>query len=242
MSDDFKNLLDPVVFAEKILNFKPFPYQAQLLRDPAKKIVVCAGKQVGKSTTIAVKAIHFAVTNPRTVSLIVSATRRMSMLMSDKILEFIENTVLSRSVRGKKRRTKIMFSNGSWIKILPSGRDGRTLRGITAHLVLLDEAALMPVRVVENVIFPMLEATDGICWMLSTPEGNDHTFYRVWNSPEWSKYHWPTHLNPLVSPKFLEEQRRIIGEERYKITYLAERCGSSPTSENTTRGGKPHAD
>jgi Terminase-like family. len=121
-----------------------------------------------------------------------------------------------------RSRTRIRFSNGSWIIALPCGRFGHSLRGFTAHLIILDEAAFIPVEVIENVVFPMLATTDGYCWMLSTPWGTDHTFYRAWNSPDWSKHHWPTSVNPLVKPEFLEEQRRLIGEERFRIEYLAE--------------------
>jgi len=218
---EIEELLDPVNFAKYILNFEPFPYQVQLLRDPSKRIIVCAGRQVGKSTTIAVKAIHFAVTHPRTTTLIVSATLRQSMLMFDKILEHVETSILRKSVRYKSR-TRIRFNNGSWIIALPCGRYGHTLRGFTAHLIILDEAAFMPTEVIENVVLPMLATTDGACWMLSTPWGTDHTFYKAWHSPDWSKYHWPTSVNPLVKPEFLEEQRRLIGEERFRIEYMAE--------------------
>ncbi|MEM4273921.1 MAG: terminase family protein [Candidatus Caldarchaeum sp.] len=192
-----------------------------MLKDGSKRIVICAGRQVGKSTTIAVKAIHFAVTNPGTTSLIVSASLRQSMLMFDKILDFIDSSVLRRS-QTYRSRTRVRFTNRSWIIALPSGRYGSTLRGHTAHLIIIDEAAFIPVEVIENVVFPMLATTDGACWMLSTPWGIDHTFYRVWNSPDWSKHHWPSSVNPLIHPEFLEEQKRLIGEERFRMEYLAE--------------------
>jgi hypothetical protein len=143
------------------------------------------------------------------------------MLMFDKILDFIEAGPLRRSVK-YRTRTRVKFSNGSWIIALPSGRYGHTLRGHTAHLIILDEAAFIPIEVIENVVFPMLATTNGDCWMLSTPWGTDHTFYRAWNSPDWSKHHWPTSVNLLVSPQFLEEQKGLIGEERFRIEYLAE--------------------
>ena len=218
---DVKELLDPVEFARKVLKWQPFPYQEKLLRDESKRIVICAGRQVGKSTTIAVKAIHFAATNPKTTTLIVSATLRQSMLMFDKITGFIETSQLRKSVR-YRTRTRIHFSNRSWLIALPCGRYGHSLRGFTADLAVLDEAAFMPAEAIENVVFPMLATTDGTCWMLSTPWGTDHPFFRAWNSPDWSKYHWPTSANPLVKPEFLEEQRQLIGEERFKLEYLAE--------------------
>lgn len=213
---------DPVFFAEKILSFSPFEYQKQLLRDKSKRIIICAGRQIGKTTTIAVKAIHFAVTNPKTTTLIVSATLRQSILMFQKILDFIETSILKKSVVYKSR-TKIRFSNMSEIIALPCGRYGTGLRGHTAHLIILDEAAFMPEEVITNVVFPMVSTTNGSIWMLSTPWGTDHIFYKVWVSGiDWSKYHFPSSVSPLISKEFLDEQRRLIGEERFAIEYLAE--------------------
>jgi len=47
---------DPVEFAVSVLDWRPFPYQEELLADESKRICVCAGRQTGKSTTVAVKA------------------------------------------------------------------------------------------------------------------------------------------------------------------------------------------
>jgi len=93
---------DPVLFSRLVLGFKPFKYQEELLRDEGKRIIVCAGRQVGKSTTIAAKAIHYASTNPDTVTLIVSATLRQSMLLFQKIMNFIDSSILRSSL---ERRT-----------------------------------------------------------------------------------------------------------------------------------------
>jgi len=213
---------DIVFFAEKILNFKPFPYQKQILLDNNKRIIICAGRQIGKTTIIAVKAIYFAVTNPRTTTLIVSATLRQSMLMFQKIVEFVESSILKQSVV-YKTRTQIIFSNHSKIIALPCGRFGTTLRGHTAHLIILDEAAFMPEEVITNVVMPMISTTDGALWLLSTPWGTDHIFYKIWVSGEdWSKYHFPSSVNPLIKKEFLEEQKKLIGEELFAIEYLAE--------------------
>ena len=52
--------------------------------------------------------------------------------------------------------------------------------------------------------------------MLSTPWDKDHIFYRAFSDAKgWSVYHLPSSANPLISKEFLEEQRRLIGKERY---------------------------
>lgn len=213
---------DAVFFARNVLGFEPFPYQEQLLRDPSKRIVACMGRQTGKSTTIAGKAVWFAAAHPGMTTLVVSATMRQSMLMMDKILAGIDGSaVLKRSV-AYRARTRVRFFNGSWIIALPCGRYGHTLRGHTAHLIILDEAAFIPEDVVANVVLPMVSTTDGWVWMISTPWDKDHIFFKAFSDTgEWSVYHLPSSVNPLIKPGFLEEQRRLIGEERFQMEYEA---------------------
>ena len=191
------------------------------MRDKSKRIVVCAGRQTGKSTIIAAKALHFAVTNPKVTVLIVSSTLRQSMLMFDKILSYVDSSPLIKKSVKYRSRTRIRFSNGSMIIALPCGRYGHSLRGHTAHLVIMDEAAFMPEEVISNVILPMISTTDGYAWMLSTPWDQDHIFWKAYESDSWSKHHWSTDMNPLVTKEFLEEQKKLIGEERFMIEYMA---------------------
>jgi len=212
---------DAAVFAEEILDVKLYPYQAEILRDRSRRIVVCGGRQVGKTFMAAVKALHFASTNPRTTTLIISATHRQSRHVLSKIINLIQDSILSKSVR-RLGRDRVYLSNGSMILALPSGRFGHGIRGYTAHLVILDEAAFIHEEVITRAVLPMLSATGGTCWMLSTPWDRRHIFYRVYQSRHWSSYHLPSTLNPLISREFLEEQRNLIGEERFRAEYLAE--------------------
>lgn len=215
-------LNDPVTFSKLILSFNPFEYQEKLLRDESKRICACMGRQTGKSTTISAKAIHFAITNSNTTTLIVSATLRQSMLMFDKMLSFIEINELIRSYIAYRSRTRIQLKNGSWIIALPCGRTGATLRGHTAKLIILDEAAFIPEEVINNAVLPMIATTNGNVWMLSTPYDREHIFYRAFNDPTWSIYHLPSSVNPLISKEFLEEQKRLVGETNYKQEYEAQ--------------------
>ena len=62
----------PVEFGIKILGFNPTSYQAKLLEDKGKRIVVVWPRQSGKTTTLAVRMIWYAATHPGTTSLIVA--------------------------------------------------------------------------------------------------------------------------------------------------------------------------
>ncbi len=213
---------DPVVFAKHILGFSPLPYQEDILHNDSGRLIAICGRQVGKSTTAAVKLIHFAVTHPKTTSIIVSATLRQSIETFDKVRVLVDSSIVRRSVT-RLGRTQVFFSNGSRIICLPSGRYGTTLRGLTVHFAVVDEAAFIYPEVIESVIFPMLATTQGRIWLLTTPWDRDHITYKAFSSwPKESVYHFPSSINPFITPEFLEEQRALIGEERFNQEYLAQ--------------------
>ncbi len=217
---DIEILKDPMRFAREVLGFEPFDHQAKIMQDSSKRIVVCAGRQAGKSACVAAKAIHFALSSEKTNTLIVSASLRQSMLMFEKILSLLESKLSS--LIAYKSRIRIRLSNGSSIIALPSGRYGHTLRGFTADLVIIDEAAFVPEEVITNSVLPMLATTNGSCWMLSTPYDKNHIFYKAFNTQNWSVYHLPSSVSPLISKQFLEEQRQLVGELRFVQEYEAQ--------------------
>ena len=212
----------PSTFCRAMLDFKPFPYQVQMLEDPSKRIVVCAARRVGKSLVMAAKALWFAFTHAGTSTLVVASTQRQSMLMFDKMLSLMaDNTLLQESIR-RRTRTILEFTNGSRIIALPCGRNGRTLRGETADLIIVDEAAFVPEEVILPVLMPMLATTNGTMILLSTPYDKGHFFFRAFSSPQWSKYRFKTSDNPLVKQEYLEMQREMLGEKRFRQEYEAE--------------------
>lgn len=213
-------MCDPLLLSKELLGFDPFGYQAKILNDSSKRIIVCAGRQVGKSICVAAKAIHFAICNKKTNTLIVSASLRQSMLMFEKITSLLESKLSDLIMY--RSRVKIKLVNGSSIIALPSGRYGHTLRGFTADLVIIDEAAFVPEEVIVNSLLPTLSTTGGYCWMLSTPYDRGHIFYKAFNDTRWSVYHLPSSTNPLISKEFLEEQKRFVGELRYQQEYEAQ--------------------
>ncbi|MEM4704065.1 MAG: phage terminase large subunit [Candidatus Bathyarchaeia archaeon] len=210
---------NPILFAKLLLNFEPFSYQQQMLADQSKRILACMGRQTGKTTTIAAKAIHYAFTHPKTTTLIVSPTLRQSMIMFDKILSFITNPILSKSIT-RKTRTQIQLSNKSQIIALPCSE--HMLRGYTAHLVICDEAAFMPENTITEIIFPMLSTTSGTAILLSTPWGKNHFFYKAFTNPQYRTYTIKSEQNPLITKEFLEEMRQTMTAEAYKREYEAQ--------------------
>ena len=211
---------NPTLFAEHLLNFKPFPYQQKLLNDQSKRIIACMARQTGKTTTIATKAIHYAYTHPNTTTLIISPSLRQSIIMFDKILAFTtQNQLLAKSIT-RKTRTIIQLTNKSQIIALPCSEN--LLRGYTAQLTICDEAAFIPEKTITQIIFPMLSTTNGTAIFLSTPWDKNHFFYRAFVNPAYSIHKIKSADCPLIKPEFLEEMRQNMTREAFLMEYEAE--------------------
>jgi phage FluMu gp28-like protein len=214
-------------FAEVILKFKPTEYQAKLLDDSSKRIIVVWPRQSGKSTTLAARMIWHAATHERTLSLIVAPGLRQSMILMDRIQAFL--MVMAKPIRrkliSKMQRTVIWFKNGSQLIALPNSPN--LLRGYTANVVLTDEASFFreDELVFYNVLFPMLQTTDGTLIVSSTPWGKDSVFYRFAQNPDFSKHkiNYQAVIDAgLAKKEFIEEMRRELPSERFRREFEAE--------------------
>jgi phage FluMu gp28-like protein len=198
----------------------PSAIKKKLLNDPAKRIIACMGRQTGKTTTIAAKAIHYAYSHEKTTTLIITPSLRQSMIMFDKILTFIHaNKLLSNSLT-RKTRTIIQLSTGSTIIALPCSE--HLLRGYTANLAICDEASFIPEPIITEILFPMLSTTNGTAIFLSTPWDKNHFFYKAFLNPAYSTHKIPSAENPLIPPAFFKEMEQNMTAEAYKREYLAE--------------------
>jgi phage FluMu gp28-like protein len=209
-----------VDYAEKVLDVKPYPYQAKLLEDDSKRIVACMGRQTGKTTSIAMKAIHFADTHPNVTVLITAPSLRQSMIMFDRIATFVYSSARLRNKIVRVTRTLIHFENSSRIIALPCSE--HLLRGYTANMVICDEASWIPEEVITQVLFPMLTTTQGYAIFLSTPWDKNHFFYRAFINPQYSVHKVKSEQCPLVTKEFLEEMKQNMTREAYLMEYEAE--------------------
>jgi phage FluMu gp28-like protein len=211
---------NPTLFAETLLNFHPYPYQKKLLNDTSKRIIACMGRQTGKTTTIATKAIHHAYTNPNTTTLIISPSLRQSMIMFDKIQNLTQqNTFLAQSIT-RKTRTIIQLTNNSQIIALPCSEN--LLRGYTTQLAICDEAAFMPEKTITQIIYPMLTTTNGTAILISTPWDKNHFFHKAYTNSNYSTHKVKTNQCPLIKPEFLTEMQQNMTHETYQREYEAE--------------------
>jgi len=219
---------NPVEFARDILGFVPYPEQEALLACEDRYVILNCHRQWGKSTVTAVRALHRAMTRAGQQIVILSPTMRQARLLANRCRELARGLEVKLGTDGTNPRS-IVFPNGSVILPLPAHVD--RLRGFTANLLIIDEAARVPDEVYAAAT-PMLAATDGDLWLLSTPRGRAGFFYEEWKQRDTAGRPWRRILGRVrsgerVTAEFLAIERRRKTAEQFAEEYECEFVSSS---------------
>jgi hypothetical protein len=215
---------DEVSAAEWIkakLGFEGDASQERVLLSTSRRGILNCTRQWGKSTVLAAKAVHQAVTKPGSLILVVSPSGRQSGEWMRKAEEFARK--LRVRIKGDgDNEISVAFPNGSRMVGLPGNED--TVRGFSAvSLLLVDEAS----RVSEELylaVRPMLAVSRGTIWMMSTPYGKQGFFYDAWTDggTEWDRVRVTAEECPRIEKGFLAEEQRTMGERWYRQEYGCE--------------------
>lgn len=207
----FTDTMDAAQFARVMLGFVPDAMQTLLLLCEAKRVILNCHRQWGKSTIAAIRAVHRAVTFPCQQIVIVSIDARHSQKLANLCRKFARRLGLEVKGDGVNEQS-IVFPNGSAIIPLPGKADA--IRGFTADLLIIDEAARVPDEVYETAT-PMLAATNGDLWLLSTPKGKRGFFFREWSGPDSETHPW---LRITGKPSDHDRVNRgfLANEQRHK--------------------------
>lgn len=193
------------------------PWQRDVLRKPHQRELLIIHRQGGKSATAAVAAVHCALYTPGALVLVVSPSQRQSQELFRTILTLYRS--LGRPIPSEAENAlSVMLENGSRIVALPA--DPTTIRGYSAvTLLVIDEAAFVSDDTMAAVR-PMLAVSSGRLLAMSTPFGRRGWFYEASKSKEWRVTTVTAEKCPRITAEFLEDERRSLGEWRYKTEYL----------------------
>lgn len=218
LASDLAAALDPAQVLTR-QGLTPDPWQAALLRSTAQQTLLLCTRQAGKSTATAALATHTAVYEPASLVLIGSPSLRQSVELFRKMkacyyaLGHVPAIV-------KDNQTSLELANGSRIEALPENET--TIRGFSnVRLVIIDEAA----RVGDPYYYairPVLAVSGGRFVGLTTPFGQRGWFFQEWQQGgmDWQRVRITAHECPRISPAFLEQERRSLGERWFNQEYL----------------------
>lgn len=202
----------------------PDSWQQRLLFHPGNQVLLNCSRQSGKSRTISALAVHTAVFQPGSLTLLLSPSLRQSLELFRKVLEGYR--AIGRPVAAVNcTQTRLELANGSRVIGLP-GRE-ETIRSFGGvNLLVIDEAARVPDDLY-RAVRPMLAVSQGQLICLSTPFGRRGFFYHEWMDARapWQRILVPWTQCPRITPDFIAAERRALGDswvsQEYECSFEA---------------------
>ena len=172
---------NPSLFSKVFLNHELFDYNQKYVNCQDRFIVYRSGRQVGKTMSTAVKAIHFAFFAPvmlKTVKhectiVIAAPTQNQATIMFDRIRSLIINNDFLKGyvIRNTQSEMWVKYLDNSGVsKIITraTGETGVSLRGYSPHVIIADECSFIKTSILKAFL-PSCMATQAKVWLTSTP-------------------------------------------------------------------------
>ena len=224
----------PSEFSKIFLDHDVFDYNKQYVDCKERFIVYRSGRQVGKTMSTAVKAIHFAFFAPlmlKTVKhectiVIAAPTQNQAGIMFDRIRSLVMKNDFLKGYVVRNTQTELwvnFLDNTGMSKIVTraTGETGTTLRGYSPHCIIADECSFIKTDILKAFL-PSGMATQARVWLTSTPFSKSGYFFEACmnsrpSKPDglWKEFHVKSTDNPLVAedPTFIDEIKRLTREE-----------------------------
>ncbi len=195
------------------------PWQRELIESEGD-VVVISGRQCGKSTGTSILAGETVLNNPNQFILIGAYVIEQAQLIFRKIHEYILSKA-PKQIKGHVTLNFLELKNGSKIYCRPVGDTGAAMRGFTATMIILDEAAQIPDRAWE-AIEPVISVSKGRTILLSTPQGKRGFFYKASIDKNYKYMHVSARDCPRHTKEFLDRKQRMLSPVAFATEYLGE--------------------
>jgi len=220
MAREIAYRLDPGLWVCEVLGVTPMPWQQQfLLARRGAFILVLTARQVGKTTVAGWAIAHAMLFYPGSLSVIACPAQRQSA----EAVRRIRHILLQLGASFKSDNIYALeLDNGARVLALPS--DDETIRGLTVDAwIVADEAARLDDKLIAALHPMRARQPQARFAMLSTAFTRTDPFWSVWSSdnPDWLRLKATADSPGMpLRKEFLDEQRRILGEQEYKQEYL----------------------
>lgn len=200
--------------------------QAMVLEDTTRFQTVAAGRRWGKTKVASRKLVRAAITKPGSMNWWVANSYKNVRRGYREVVRQIPPQLLAKSPpRSTSNELIIEFKNGSYIEFY-SGGNPDSLAGEGVHFVVVDEAALIPNGVWQQLIRPTLMDTKGEAFIISTPRGKNWfwTMYNLGQSDndEYASWQFPQSCNPFIDPDETAAAKGELPELMFRQEIMAE--------------------
>ncbi len=228
-------------------DWQPHEAQRRWFCSAASVRIAACGRRWGKTESLSVDIASLALSEIGSRQLIVAPTEVQARLLGEAVWERLEKAfaaddplLADRKLVVRARPHLILTltpviagSEASHISCRTAGRDGRNLRGLWAHRIIVDEAASVPDRVLREVLPPMLADKGGEYVLASSPNGRRSAFYALFargmtagnsiGGVTYQAFQCPTTDNKAhLDSAWLASQREEMGEALYAQEFEAQ--------------------
>lgn len=180
------------------------PKQLEFLSNPSKRKVAVCSRRAGKTTALAVKLLHAAVTDADTVSLYVTVRRTQAKkIVWSTIKKF--NTLYRLGGEPNESELSMRFPNNSVIYVsgAKDANEIEHIRGLPLRLVVIDEAQNFREYLkdlIDDVIEPaLLDFGNSELLLCGTPRAiPTGYFFDQTKNPAYAHFHWTFFDNPYL--------------------------------------------
>jgi len=223
----FSPAVDAGAFAAEVLGQPLWDYQLDFARSSARFRMVVAGRQVGKSTSLASVSLFEAATRSNILVLVVSAGEEAAKrLLADCVSLANGSSLLQGSVEDEGK-SLLALSNGSTIRSVPASV--KQIRGWPVDVLIVDEAAFIPNEIWDAALPAIIARPGSRVIMTSSPWGTvEHWFRALWNrgvdSPDenYESWQWSSYDSPLADKALLDELRSSRSSEWFAREILGQ--------------------
>ena len=226
----------------EVLGVEPTKWQEDFLRAPrGASILALTARQCGKTTTAAWAMAHGALFVPGSLRVVACPAQRQSAEAVRRVREAVIKA------GGKLEADNVYgleLTNGSRVLALPGSDD--SIRGLTVDgWIVADEAARLTDDLIAALRPMRARRPEARFAMLSTAWSRTDPFWMAWAGDDQSWIRLKATADTVhYDPKFLEQERRSLGEDAFKREYFGVPLGAqaSPfTWELYERATQVHA-
>jgi len=248
----YKMLYDPTIYAYAFFKdprdlskrFKCFAYQDVILNDYHSRVLFAAANQIGKSITLCIKAITYAMLHPGHTVLMTSKTLPQSKDLLRQIKQFLQNSRLDYKydVGGSETKTEIYFKHFeevmeydeeldkefSVIKEMPESRiicvpATEAALGYAVDLALEDELFFYDdgEHFHNQILQPRTYTTKGQIMIFSNPNGQQGIGWKLWNDDNYHHYRFNFLDCPTNTKEEFDRLSKSLTREQIDSTLLA---------------------
>jgi hypothetical protein len=233
-----ENYVKIITLDKGFVQISLYPFQRQAITDinENRRVIVKAGRQVGKTTMVVGYILWYILFNEDKFVAILANKAPTAREILNRIKIAYESLPmwLQQGVRVWNKGDIELENN---CRVMATSTASSAIRGYSISLLYLDEFAFVPTNIADEFftsVYPTISSgTQSKILISSTPNGMNH-YYRMWteavegqNGFKHIEANW--RQVPGRDQSWADDQRRILGEEKFSQEMECEFMGSAGT-------------